>query len=232
MANYYVQTVVHPTIPPACMTPLEECLLKQVFQWESEDDGSIYFFAEESPSSAVVIDESTIEGGTGAFRQAIEQSRERSPELCQAVEKVWDGSADLDTDELGGFEPIFHEMIRRERDKIEGGHIAIEQSFTCSKMRPDGFGGAITLITPEGIEGISTQEWLDQRLRQRQDGGVTVALDQRELAAVLAGLRCLQRHMGNTDFPAELDYILTNGNTIRQLDENEVDELCERINCS
>jgi hypothetical protein len=99
-------------------------------------------------------------------------------------------------------------------------------------MRPDGFGGAITLITPEGIEGISTQEWLDQRLRQRQAGGVTVELDQRELAAVLAGLRCLQSHMGNTDFPAELDDILTNGNTIRQLDENEVDKLCERINCS
>jgi hypothetical protein len=93
-------------------------------------------------------------------------------------------------------------------------------------MRPDGFGGAITLITPEGIEGISTQEWLHKKLQQRADGGTTADLDEREIAAVLAGLRCLQAG----GFSVAMD-VLTNGGTIRPLDNNEIDALCERINC-
>jgi hypothetical protein len=231
MANYYIQTVVHQTIPPACMTPLETAILTQVFQYEEEDDGSLYLFAEESPSSSIVIDQSMIDRGADGFRKAIEDSRERSPELVQAVEKVWTGEADLDVEELGGYEPIFLEIIRREKNKIEGGCFAIEQSFTCSKMRSDGFGGAMTMVTPEGVQGISTQEWLHKKLQQRDDGGVTVDLDQRELSSILAALRYMQSHMGNGDFRPDIDAIAANDNTIRPLDEDEIDALCERINC-
>jgi hypothetical protein len=130
-----------------------------------------------------------------------------------------------------GYEPIFLEIIRREKNKIEGGCFAIEQSFTCSKMRSDGFGGAMTMVTPEGVQGISTQEWLHKKLQQRDDGGVTVDLDQRELSSILAALRYMQSHMGNGDFRPDIDAIAANDNTIRPLDEDEIDALCERINC-
>lgn len=52
MADAYAQTAVQPSIPNACMTPLERWLLEQMF--ESEADGQrTDFFASEGITTAV-----------------------------------------------------------------------------------------------------------------------------------------------------------------------------------
>src|ERR1700757_819415 len=105
MSNYWVPTVVHESIRTSLMAPLEEFLLKQVFNWEVDedagDDKSLYFFAEESPSSAVVIDDDL---GDEGFRRMIAESRSLCPDLCKAVEEAWTEGPDLDMDEVGGYE--------------------------------------------------------------------------------------------------------------------------------
>lgn len=55
----------------------------------------------------------------------------------------------------------------------------------------------------------------------------TVTLDPRELAAVLAGLRLVQREL-----PQGVHDIFGDGGTIQPLDEDEIDALCETINCA
>jgi hypothetical protein len=58
------------------------------------------------------------------------------------------------------------------------------------------------------------------------DRTIAIELDERELAAVLAGLRSLS----GTYHRSELEDILTDGGSFEQLDDDEIDELCERIN--
>ncbi len=56
-----------------------------------------------------------------------------------------------------------------------------------------------------------------------------IELSNRELGTVLAALRYWQHNLG---FSAPLDDIATNGGAFTALDAAEIDELCERINCS
>ncbi|UTU07723.1 hypothetical protein CcrC1_gp532 [Caulobacter phage C1] len=51
-------------------------------------------------------------------------------------------------------------------------------------------------------------------------------LDEREAAAVIAGLRLLQR----IGVPVELEDVATNGGAFDVLDDTAIDALCERIN--
>jgi hypothetical protein len=52
-------------------------------------------------------------------------------------------------------------------------------------------------------------------------------LDDRETASVLAGLRMLQRY----PLTPPITEIATNCGTLDALYSNEIDDLCERINC-
>lgn len=44
------------------------------------------------------------------------------------------------------------------------GVVTIEWANTCNKMRPDGFGGGAAVVTATGVETITTDAWLTQRL--------------------------------------------------------------------
>ena len=44
-------------------------------------------------------------------------------------------------------------------------------SFTCDKMRPDGFGGMATLITAQSIRGQSTYELMAEFIAEAVDEG-------------------------------------------------------------
>lgn len=41
---------------------------------------------------------------------------------------------------------------------------SLEMSFSCSRPRPDGFGGAAVFITKDGWEILSTNAWIGERL--------------------------------------------------------------------
>jgi hypothetical protein len=141
------------------MSPVEEFILKQVFEWEDNPEvvGDIYFFAGESPASYFEIDDK--EG----LRKLIADSRALSPELCDGIERalVVDDSS-IEIYEIGGYEPIFQAIVKR--NKAELPFISIDQAFTCSRLRLDGFGGASTLIMPDSIEHMDTTTWLKKRI--------------------------------------------------------------------
>jgi hypothetical protein len=163
MADYYLQTVVHQTIPVAFLCPLEEWLLKRIFDWELDKTGphgdALYLFAEESPRDVVDIDD------VSEFAKALGASAEIAPELTAAVAKQFDADKDsIDTTEIGEWSGILQGVIKRHPAELP--YVAAEVSFTCSKMRADGFGGAAILITADLQDGWATAEWIHHRLLQ------------------------------------------------------------------
>jgi hypothetical protein len=58
----------------------------------------------------------------------------------------------------------------------------------------------------------------------------TLRVSSQELAAILAGLRKLQRTDSDDDTDAERE-IATGGDSFAALDLQGIDKLCERINC-
>jgi hypothetical protein len=157
MAGYYVPTIVHQTIPRRMMSPVEEFILKQVFEWEDDPDvvGNIYFFATEGPNLDIEIDDK--EG----LQKLIAESRALSPELCNEIERalvVGDGYKD----EIVGYEAIFQAIVKRNKEELP--YISIDQAFTSTKMDPGDFGGASVLIAPDSIESMDTTTWLEKRI--------------------------------------------------------------------
>jgi len=73
---------------------------------------------------------------------------------------VDEDTVDLD---LGGmsWEFIFQDIVRRS-DSLR--YVTAVSSFTCSKMRPDGFGGMAVLITAADVMGKSTRDILEDFL--------------------------------------------------------------------
>ena len=60
-----------------------------------------------------------------------------------------------------------------------------------------------------------------------------IALDRRELAAVLAGLRLVQRELPRGAYlPQGVHDIFDDGGTIEPLSVDEIDTLAETLNCA
>ncbi|MGD9613819.1 MAG: hypothetical protein AB7H90_01330 [Alphaproteobacteria bacterium] len=91
---------------------------------------------------------------------------------------------------------------------------------------------AVIVLSPEVAEKISAI------LAEHVGGHVTLmppalALPDRELAAVLAGLRLLQCGYvasGDPDDQAGIELIASNNGALVPLDDDEIDALCERLN--
>jgi hypothetical protein len=160
MADYYTPTVVQQTIPLADMTPLEVLILKNVFDSESVGD-EIYFLAEESPCDTLFLDRSEL---TEAFRQSGPTPSSIADAVKSALDGADPGAQEITVDlSLTGWEGIFQDIVKRSKSL---NYISVMASFTCSKMRPEGFGGMVTLITPEDIRGKSTTDILEEFLNE------------------------------------------------------------------
>lgn len=155
MSDYYQQTVVHQPIPHDCMAPLERWLMDRIFEHEPDGENCEYYFASECPATEVEFDES--------FEVAREQSQSLCAELCAEVAHHADGSL-VDLNAVH-FSTVLQSIVKRNRDRLP--YVTAESGFTCSKMRPDGFGGASWLITPDEIAFQSTGEWLEAELEER-----------------------------------------------------------------
>lgn len=153
MANYFSQTVVRPHIPRTAMTALEWRVLRDMFEHEEVGE-DIYFFASHGPNDLVFIE-------IAEARQLLEESDGVASSVSDLVREELgkcDDATELELDmSVIGFEGIFQDIIGRSAlDYIE-----VEAAWTCSKMRPDGFGGAATLITADDIESVSTAGFLE-----------------------------------------------------------------------
>lgn len=168
MAEYYSPTIVQPIIPLTDMTAVELLLLTHVFEYEDDGDG-LYFFAEICMNDMPDLD-------TGDVRKAL---AEDAGIECGAAEflraqlarRKGDG-ADLQLDREVSWEQAFQDIVRRS-ETVQ--HVEVVTAFTCSKMRPDGFGGAVTIITADQVLSSSTEETLCELLDKAEFGEIGVA---------------------------------------------------------
>jgi hypothetical protein len=164
MADYYSPTVVHPDIPLSDMTPLERLLLAQIF--ESEPDGdALYFFEAQSINEMLWLD-------VGEVREALAQSEgitsEAATIVTEALAGLGEDAVDLELDlSMNSYPFLFQDIIRRSAT-LE--HVTVTSAFTCSKMRPDGFGGMVTVIIADQVLSSSTSE-MEYALLDRAEYG-------------------------------------------------------------
>jgi hypothetical protein len=61
------------------------------------------------------------------------------------------------------WESIFQDIVRRSQTLR---YVTAVSAFTCSKMRPDGFGGMAVVITPTAVMGKSTTDIIEDFLAE------------------------------------------------------------------
>jgi len=169
MADYLSPTVIQPTIPLAAMTPLERLVLSHVFSAWAEGDG-LYFYAEETPAGVLTLSRAKLkaalaasDGSSGAIHGYAAARLAQTPAAECEIE--------LDLTSDVGWERIFQDIVKRSPTLR---YVTAVSAFTCSRMRPDGFGGIAVLITAEAIMAKSTNDFLEEFFAT---AGLTDALD-------------------------------------------------------
>lgn len=160
MADYYSTTIVQPNIPLKDMTAAEYLLLSGIFQHEVSE-GKAYFFAEIGPSDMPEFDVSDVKAAlasdAGRDNQAARWFQER---LDHIGDELNDIIVDMSTK---SYEFVIQEIIQR---SVSLSYVWVITSYRCSKMRPDGFGGAACLITAEQFRFKSTDDLVDDFLTE------------------------------------------------------------------
>lgn len=163
MADYHSPTVVTPDLPITDMTPLERLLLGLVFDAEQGDD-AIYFHSWCGPSDIATLP-------VKELRAAREESRHIAGSAIAARVDVLlvefdaaskDPGDHIDVDIIRpdtGWDRMFQDIVRRSATIDE---VVVTAAFTCSKMRPDGFGGSVMRITSDAIQYSSTTDMLEK----------------------------------------------------------------------
>lgn len=150
MADYHSPTVVRPSIPAAAITPLELILLTGMFEHEIDDD-AIYFYSSEGPSDMVWLEiaelKTLLEADARLCGPIIETIR-------TALEKAGSDETELELDLSDLGEAMIFQGIVRRCEQLD--HVTIVSAWTCTKMRPDGFGGGVTVVTADQIFSSST----------------------------------------------------------------------------
>ena len=169
MADYYSPTVVAPNIPLADMTPLEQLLLTQIFDSETIGD-ALYFYEEQSTQELLWLD-------VGEVREALAASGDIASKASEivtaALAELKPDAEDLELDlSMASWEFLFQDVIARSAT-IE--YVVVTTSFTCSKMRHDGFGGMVTVITADDMLSSSTNDMLGQLLDRADYGDLGCA---------------------------------------------------------
>lgn len=166
MADYYSPTVVVPDIPLADMTPLEQLLLSQIFASEPCGD-ALYFYEEQSINDVIWLDLDELREAVAASMDI--PSATLDYVMGELAEVGSESSADEITLDLSvkSYEFIFQDIVRRSATLD---HVTVTSAFTCSKMRPDGFGGMVTVITADQVLGSSTSDMECELLDRAQYG--------------------------------------------------------------
>ena len=164
MADYYTPTVIQQSIPDVDMTPLELLLLSHIFDAECDGD-RWYFFSEIGPSDMLYVERAALEAALTSSQGAGESTAntfvmEHLPDP-QSGEPV-PSHLDLDLTTTS-WEFIMQDIVKRSPTLR---YVAAVSSFTCSKMRPDGFGGAVVVISADEIIGKSTSDLLEEFIDQ------------------------------------------------------------------
>ena len=164
MADYYSPTVIQQTIAEADITPLERLLLSHIFESERDGEGW-YFFSESGPADIIVVERAALKAALAASELDIDNTANsvvRKLLTGLTNEELQEGHLDLDLTETS-WEFIFQDIVRRSSTLK---YVSAVSSFTCSRMRPDGFGGAAVVISADAILGKSTNDLLEEFIEQ------------------------------------------------------------------
>jgi hypothetical protein len=161
MADYYTQLVVQQTIPSALISPFEQLLLSAMLEHEQTGE-EIYYFASEQVRGFPSISRIELTEVLAASPQRsrlktfVSEQIARHPDDCPHV--------DLDfTASVFGSDAhliILQDIVRRSKGALP--YLTIGAAYTCSKMRPDGFGGMCIMIAPRAIRYWSTYDVLER----------------------------------------------------------------------
>ncbi|MBL0916874.1 MAG: hypothetical protein IBJ13_15640 [Sphingopyxis sp.] len=169
MADYHSPTIVRPDIPRSAMTLLEHRLLIGMFSHEGSED-AVYFFAENYVNDLLHLPIREIACLTEADPRPQPDSY-AARAVREALERLDSTEEELALDmSVIGYEDIFQDIVKR-CDTLDD--IEVVAAWTCTRMRPDGFGGMATLITADAIETMSTASFLDEARHRLKAGGQT-----------------------------------------------------------
>jgi hypothetical protein len=159
MADYFTPTVVQQTIPRMDITPLEIVLLSCIFTGEVDDTGWC-FFAAQAPADFFSIPRRELQDGFNASCHIESETNALVEKLLSEQPDV----AEIEVD-LSGMthEFIFQDIVKRS-DTLE--YVSLVSAWTCSKMRPDGFGGMAIVITADTVKGKSTLDIIQDFLAE------------------------------------------------------------------
>lgn len=168
MADYFSPTVVQPTIPLSAMTALERLILSHIFSSESDGEG-LYFYAEQGANDmpAYPIDEIRAALAASGDIESAAADTVRTA-LCELDEN--DAHLQLDLPHAS-WEVFFQSIVRRSPALA---YVSVISAWTCTKMRPDGFGGMAMLITADDIIARTTESMLDEIMGLAEYGAVGV----------------------------------------------------------
>lgn len=164
MADYYTPTVIQQPIPEADMTPLERLLLSHIFDAERDGEGW-YFFSEIGPTDMTTIGHAALEAALATSELDVDNTANTFVSKLLADlkdDELQDDHLDVDFSETS-WESILQDIVRRSPTLR---YVSAVSSFTCSRMRADGFGGAVVVISAEAILGKSTPDLLEEFIEQ------------------------------------------------------------------
>jgi hypothetical protein len=165
MADYFSPTVIQPTIPVGDITQLERLLLSHIFNAEPEGEG-LYFYADEGPADIIWLDRAPLEAALAQSPTTIDSSAAAFVTGRLARVPRDNVEIELDVTEMS-WQSVLQDIVRRSASLR---YITAVSAFTCSKMRPDGFGGMAVLITPSAVMGKSTNDIVEDLLNEAVPG--------------------------------------------------------------
>lgn len=165
MADYFTPTVIDPVIPISAMLPIERMFLAQVLD-EELDGETAYYFREDGANDLISVPAAEVRAALDAA--TLETSRLARKLIDEQPDAIL-GEDDIDLDMCGDlWADVLQDIVRRAPDLD---HLTVTMAFTCSKMRPDGFGGLAMLITASTIRSESTHTLFDRFYAEAQANG-------------------------------------------------------------
>lgn len=102
--------------------------------------------------------------------------------------------------------------------------------YRTLQQRESGFDAAYMMFTALACHKVNSIAALNKAY-EIEDTPAPLTLDDREIAAVLAGLRLVQGELGRGEFlPLGTHEIFDDGGTLEPLSRDEIDDLCEKMN--
>jgi hypothetical protein len=165
MADYYTPTVIEPFIPLTAILPVERLFLAQVFD-EEVDGESAYYSSNEGACDLIFLD---CEKVRAALCPATSETSSLTKTLLDTYADEITGTQEIELDGCGDRWPdVLQDIVRRSPDLD---NLTVTMAYTCSKMRPDGFGGFAMLITATAIRWESTHTIYDRFYKEAAANG-------------------------------------------------------------